>query len=247
MQIDYAIISAMEEEVEWVLQQFSNVHFKEYELNKFIFKIYAYQNTKILIASTGIGTSFASCILTLIKLHFNPEYVLICGTAGGIHPDLTLRDVVIAEYAFEAEMHALLTTIKNTPFASCLQHPLNNIELPLLYKAPLELLNLCNNLDYKATSLFKGTVVSSNAFPAPKALFAEIHKMHPYAIDMETAAFYQTAWLLNIKILSIRGISNILNEDGTDEKIHEADVQGSADAAAHVLLMILDKLIHLKK
>jgi nucleoside phosphorylase len=66
------------------------------------------------------------------------------------------------------------------------------------------------------------------------------------SIDMETAAFYQTAWLFNAKVLAIRGISNVLNLDGSDSNIHESDVKGSSLAAATVLLAVLNKSILLK-
>lgn len=36
----------------------------------------------------------------------------------------------------------------------------------------------------------QGSVVSSNAFPAPKELFEKIKSLNPYSIDMETSAFF---------------------------------------------------------
>ena len=60
---------------------------------------------------------------------------------------------------------------------------------------------------------------------------------------METSAFYQVAWLLDIPSLAIRGISNLLNHDGTDHNVHQSDVKGSALAASKTLLNILDEVI----
>ena len=48
---------------------------------------------------------------------------------------------------------------------------------------------------------------------------------------------------LKIKALAIRGISNLLDRDGTDEKTNESDVYGSTQSAGEVLLQILELLI----
>ena len=241
--VDYAIISAMPEELDYIKQEFSNLDSSEINIGEFKFIIYNYKNTKILIAHTGMGTSFAAFAITLIYSHFNPEYILVCGTSGGIKKDLKLRDVIIAEKAFEAEIQDVFSLLKGTAFENCLKHPITNKFFPAHYSADPELLSICDSLNLSNQNHYKGTVVSSNAFPAPKELFEKIKSFDPYSIDMETSAFYQIAWLLNIKILAIRGISNILTTDGSDEKIHEADVQGSSLSAAAALLSILNQAI----
>lgn len=244
--IDYAILSAMPEELDFLIQEFSGCQCIETKIGEFNFRIYYYKNNNILLASTGIGTTFAASLLTFIYSYFNPEYFLALGTAGGIKSSLKIRDVVIVETAFEAEIQDLFTSLKNTPFEGALKHPLKNSYFPAHYSANLELLNLCESFNLNNINIHKGCAVSSNTFPAPKELFAKIKKLDPYLIDMETSAFYQVAWLLNIKILAIRGISNILNSDGIDEHIHESDILGSSKMATIVLLAILNKSINLK-
>lgn len=245
IKVDYAIISAMPEELEFFTEEFSNQHYIEYTVGKFHFKVYDYRNSKILITYSGLGVTFAASALTFIHAYFNPAYVLVSGTAGGIKEGLKLGDVIVAECAFEAEIQNVFKIVKNTPFENCLKHPIKNEYFPACYPADSELLRICNSLNIH--HLYQGTVVSSDVFPAPKELFEEIKSLNPYSIDMETSAFYQTAWLLNIKVLAIRAISNILNPDGTDGKIHESDVEGSAKAAAQVLFAILNASIDSRK
>jgi 5'-methylthioadenosine/S-adenosylhomocysteine nucleosidase len=244
--VDYAIISAMPEELEFVTKEFANLKCAKTNVGGFIFNIYDYQNTKVIIAHSGMGTTFAASAFTLIHAYFKPEYFLIAGTAGGIQKNLELRDVVIAEKAFEAEIQDAFTLLKNTPFENCLKHPFKNQSFPAHYSADPELLGICESLNIGNINTYKGTIVSSNTFPAPKELFEKIKCLNPYSIDMETSAFYQTAWLLNAKVLAVRGISNILNPDGSDEKVHEADLKGSSIAAAKVIFSVLNKLINLK-
>ncbi|MBA3660215.1 MAG: cupin domain-containing protein [Gammaproteobacteria bacterium] len=244
--IDYAIVSAMPEELEFFINEFAKLEFADVKIGEFEFKIYDYLDNKILIAHTGIGTAFAASVLTLIESYFHPEYFLVSGTAGAIKEGLQLRDVIVVEKAFEAEIQDAFTLLKDTPFEACLKHPIKDEFFPSHYAADPTLLKIFDSLDLKDLNVYKGTLVSSNAFPAPKELFDKIKHFNPYAIDMETSAFYQTAWLLNTKVIAVRGVSNILNPDGTDENVHASDVHGSSLAAASVLLAILNQSILLK-
>jgi len=244
--VDYAIIAAMEEELTFFVEKFSNCQSILLKIGALTFKVYDYYNSKVLVTATGIGTTFSACVLTIINSHFNPDFFFFCGTAGGIRNHLKLRDVIVADKAFEAEIQGIFTLLKNTPFENCLKHPIKNEYFPAHYPADPELLKIFHSLEFTHEKVYQGTVVSSNAFPAPLELFKKIKEFDPYSIDMETSAFYQIAWLLNLKVLAIRGVSNILNTDGTDEKIHESDVEGSSFAAASVLFAILNKLIESK-
>ena len=105
------------------------------------------------------------------------------------------------------------------------------------------MLSIAAKTNFSESQARIGTVVSSNSFPAPKELFDKIKDKNPDSIDMETSAFYQVAWLLKIPSLAVRGISNVLNQNGIDDKIHQSDVPGSTRAAAIVLLAIIDTLI----
>lgn len=241
--VDIAIFSAMPEELEFIHNTLSTCKSELLKAAGFEFKVYNYNNHRILVTHTGLGTTFAATVLTLVHQHFRPNYVFLTGTAGGIKPELQLCDVVIVEKAFEAEIQGAFTALKGTPFESCLTHPLKNLPFPPLYAANEELVALSNTISSSEEKIHKGTVVSSNSFPAPQELFDRIKSQSPYSIDMETSAFYQVAWLLKIPVLAIRGISNVLNHDGTDDKVHTSDVKGSAKAAAKVLLKIIDKLL----
>ncbi len=242
--IDFAILSPMPEELEFLEKYFFSYPYRIVEHNGLAFKIYEYNKKYILLSYTGLGTSFAAALATMICHRFNPSYFLLLGTAGGINPKLSIRDVIIVEKAFEAEIQDIFTLLKGTPFESCLTYPLNKKTIPPIFSSDEKLLAVASSIDFENIQVFKGTVVTSNTFPAPKELFEKIKMKSPYAIDMETSAIYQTAqWLLGIPTLAIRAISNILNSDGTDDKINEFDVKGSMERASIVLLKILNKLI----
>jgi hypothetical protein len=120
-------------------------------------------------------------------------------------------------------------------------HPLNQKKIPTIYPADKFLYEIARSIDV-TTSIEFGRVVSSNTFPAPIHLFSDIKANQALSIDMETSAFYQVAWLLNIPVRAIRGISNILDEVGADNHIH--DVEKAMHAASEVLLRIINALLN---
>jgi uncharacterized protein len=241
--IDCAILSSMPEELEYYDIFFSNTSFELIKIESFTFKIYDYNSKKILIACTGLGTIFASSLLTLVHCHFHPDYVLFSGTAGGINTTLNIGDILIAEQAYEAEIQEAFKLLPGTPFENCLNHPLKKENFPAIYKANDELVKIAKSINDFDKMIHCGTVVSSNAFPAPLDLYEKIKQENPYSIDMETSALYQIAWLLKIPVLVIRGISNLLDANGGDKNINQSDVKGSATAAAKFLLKIFHRLL----
>jgi len=240
LNVDIAIFTAMSEELQYFKDYFAKHPKQTKTIRDFTFDIYDVNDVQILLSETGLGTTFSSSVLTFVCHTFTPSYVLLSGTAGAINQKLKLCDVVIAENAFEAEIQKVFPLVKNTPFESCLTHPLKEQRFPNIYPASKKLLKFAQ--DIKNKNIFFGNVVTSNNFPSPIELFEDIKSLSPYSIDMETSAFYQVAWLFGIEVLAIRSISNILNIDGTDDHIDESDVEGSSKAAAITTLKIVEKL-----
>ena len=186
--VDFAILSAMPEELEFFQHFFSQNKCENIAIDGFKFKVYEYNNKRILLSHTGLGTTFAASVVTLIHQRFSPSYILFSGTAGGINPHLKICDVVIVEKAFEAEIQGAFKLLKGTPFEDCLTHPLAKQHFPPIYSADQELLNIATEIASSASNVHKGTVVSSNTFPAPQELFDRIKSENPYSIDMETSS-----------------------------------------------------------
>lgn len=242
-EISFAILSSLPEELVYITNKFKELY-TQIEIDGVKFSIFDYKNNKILVSAVGIGTTFAASMLTLIHATFHPKIVIYCGVAGGIDPNLKICDVVIAEKAFEAEIQNIFQTIKNTPFETSLINPAKNLAFPASYLANQDLLTAIKEIIYPPdVKICTGTVVTSNSFPAPKELFPNIKECNAIAIDMETSALYQVAWILNIPIIAIRGISNMLSRDGTDENIDKSDLAGSAEAAGKITLITIDALI----
>lgn len=238
IKINCAIFSAMPEELAELENSFSLLPFTVEKHMGFVFKIYNLNQYKIILVPTGIGTVFAASAVTLVNTIFKLDCMLFIGTSGGIDDNLNIRDIVLVNSAYEAESQNMFSTLINTPFESCLKHPLRNEPIKQSYFADADLISLAeSSIDFP---VIKGGVVSSNVFPSPKEIFPILKQSKVLSIDMETSAFYQVAWLLKIPSLAIRAISNKLDCNGDDENIALSDVVGSIKVASTYVL----KLVH---
>ena len=56
-----------------------------------------YQNKEIILTKCGIGKVNAAITTTLLINHFNPNFIINCGVAGGYNANLLPLDVVVAK------------------------------------------------------------------------------------------------------------------------------------------------------
>ena len=85
-----------------------------------------------------------------------------------------------------------------------------------IYAADKALIDLavktCDSFDVKS---FVGRIVSGEAFVTDSAVKAEIQeRLHPYALDMESAAVGQCAYRNDVPFVSVRCISDNTDDEG---------------------------------
>ncbi len=242
--VDFAIISAMPNEIAYINSVMTDREIVTTPVGDF--QICHYDGKKILLSAIGMGTTCAAAMSTFILAAFQPEYLFFVGTAGGVDSRLNVGDVVVATSAFEAEIQCSFILLQGTDFESALTHPIKKIPLQKSYQMDPGLASLAT--DFSAVGLsvgakiYEGSIVTTNMFPSPPSLFEQIKSQKPLAIDMETSAIYQTAWLFGMKAMVIRGVSNLLNERGEEDTTQKTDVRGSSENAGKTLLHVLDKL-----
>ncbi len=240
--IDIAIFTAIPDEATPILKRLAGYPCKQHHINNFEFPVYDYQGKQILVTSTGLGTAFASMVVTMVAMHFKPENLLYCGTAGAVSDEAHIRDIIVVNEAFEVELQGLASAIKDTPFADCLRQPLKNQTSPQTYHADTRLLSIATDNISGEAKIIIGKAATSNLFPAPQSLFVSVKQANALAIDMETSAFYQAAWLFNFPALAIRGVSNKLNSDGTDDNIDSSDTVGSMQVVTDYLFRLIERI-----
>jgi uncharacterized protein len=171
---------------------------------------------RVVIIKAGIGNINSALATTLIISKFQPKFMLFSGIAGSLNPKLAIGDVLIGNTAFQAEAitHEQLRAFWTMP--------------DLIKPADPSLLALANSIVGTAYPVKTGVIVSSDIFPAPKDFESLFKDKHAQAIDMETAAFYQTCNELATPGLCIRSFSNpVTNSEHEDLEEHNVAISSS--------------------
>ena len=127
---------------------------------------------------------------------YDIDNIIRIGTAGSIHPDLKIRNVVLAMGACTDSNYGAQYELPGT-FA-----PIASFEL--LRKA-VKVIEEMGNIGYKV-----GNVVSSDVFYSDRQTTAAWQKMGALAVEMESAALYMNAARAGKNALTICTISDSL-------------------------------------
>lgn len=155
-----------------------------------------YKGHDVSVQGSGMGIPSIGIYSYELYKFYGVDNIIRIGTAGAIHPDLKIRDIVIAQGACTNSNYAAQYNITGTyaPIAS----------FELLEKAVMA----ARNKDARITV---GNVLSSDTFYGDDPLDTEKwQKMGVLCIEMESAGLYMNAARLNKRALGLFTISDSL-------------------------------------
>lgn len=252
---DTVITVGDQERVALVSSFFDKVDFKQ--LNReFCTHTGYYQNKRITVISTGIGTDNVDVVLNELHLvaNFNlqkrqplanPRALTIVrlGTSGAIHPDIELGQVLLSSCAvgFDALLHFYNFTNAAQLYPS---HPFPHLPAPYVTCAHHDLLQ-----HFSAYFPLQGVTATLPGFYAPQGRTAalaprtpnmvkqlancKVNNRHVINIEMETAGIYGLSQLLGHRALSLNALlANRATGDfsAQPEKIIENMIAQALDA-----------------
>lgn len=205
------ILSAFEDELIDIKRHFD---LKEKMISKCRCWVSQWEEHDVTLSLTGIGTSASAITTTILCEQLQPDLIMFCGVAGGLEPEQQIGDLVLARKIIDADLHQLPTILGQTPYKNALidPHTLNPI-MSEYAVAP----SLCETLAaFTYDRLTLGVIATSNVFPAPKNLFAEIKHLNCSAIEMESSGVFKAAQYYDVPVITLRAISNLLDDAGND-------------------------------
>ena len=155
-----------------------------------------YNGKRVSVMASGMGIPSMGIYSYELFNFYDIDNIIRIGTAGSIHPDLKIRNVVLAMGACTDSNYGAQYELPGT-FA-----PIASFEL--LRKA-VKVIEEMGNIGYKV-----GNVVSSDVFYSDRQTTAAWQKMGALAIEMESAALYMTAARAGKNALTICTISDSL-------------------------------------
>ena len=183
-----------------------------------------YQGKRISVMASGMGMPSIGIYSYELYNIFRVESIIRIGSAGAIHPDLRLYDIVIAQGACTDSNYFQNFQIRGS------YAPIADFEL--LSKAVEECKN--RGLRYKV-----GNILSSDVFYNEGGVKETLQwrKFGVLAVEMEAAALYMNAARAGKKALTICTISDVM-ENGAVTSAEER--QNAFNAMTEVALKIAD-------
>jgi purine-nucleoside phosphorylase len=155
-----------------------------------------YQGTPISVIGTGMGIPSASIYATELIRQYNVTTLIRIGTCGGIHPDLRIRDLVIA-------------------LGACTDSNVNRLRFGGFDFAAVADFDLTRALvdaaGERGTRVRVGNILSSDLFYHPPGtdIFTLARRMGLLAVEMEAAGLYGIAAEHGARAAAIMAVSGI--------------------------------------
>ena len=197
------IIGAMEEEVSEILKLVQLQEKKEYQ--EYIFYEGIMHQHNVVLLQGGIGKVNAAIATTLMMLHYDIDYVINIGSAGGLHMDQNVGDVVISSKVahHDVDVRAFGRPIGEVP------------GMPLYFEPDQELLKKVQDILQKNDiSSHVGLIVSGDQFISTSQQVETIKKNFPQAMcaEMEAASIAQVCHVFGKKFIITRSLSDVFNK-----------------------------------
>lgn len=225
-----AILGAMVEEIEPLLETFSEHKMTEYGANKYYEA--SYKGMDLVIAYSKIGKVHAALTASTMVEKFGCEKLLFSGVAGAINPELKIGDLIIASKLCQ---HDLDITAFGHPYGYVpegKQFVESDAALNEAAKKAAAVLNL---------TLLEGVIATGDQFVASserKNWIQETFKAD--ALEMEGASVAVVCDNLNVPFMILRAISDSADMDAGFD--FESFLKSSAKQSATFLVKILDEL-----
>lgn len=228
-----AIMGAMVEEVEPLLEKIGNYNVSEYAKNKYYEA--SYNGLDLIIAYSKIGKVNACLTATTMIEKFKADTLLFSGVAGAVNEDLKIGDIL---YATKLAQHDL--------DISAFGHPFGYVPEGSVFVKSDE------NLNALALSVAKeeGIKLSSGIIATGDQFICDEEKKNwikntfkADAIEMEGASVAVVCDALNVPFFILRAISDGAGMDA--EFDFDVFLKNSAKESADFLLKILNKISYM--
>ncbi|AYW47996.1 5'-methylthioadenosine/S-adenosylhomocysteine nucleosidase [Tetragenococcus osmophilus] len=211
------IIGAMAQEVKVLTESLEEI--KSWEKAGATFYSGNMAGNEVIVVQSGIGKVLASLTASLLIQQYQVDLLINTGSAGGIGPNLSVGDVVIANQLAYYDVDA-------TGFGYAFGQLPGG--MPLYYETDKKLVEqIAEAAQKEGLSNKKGLIVTGDSFIDDQDKIQEILTHFPEALccEMEGAAIVQTAQQFNVPAVVIRAMSDTADHEATqsfDEFIDQA-------------------------
>ena len=227
-----AIMGAMPEEVEPLLEFFGDYKTIEYANNKY-YKV-NYKGNEIVIAYSKIGKVNSTITASTMIQKFGCEKLLFSGVAGAVSSELKVGDLVVATKLAQHDLDI-----------SAFGHPYGYVpEGAVFEEADTNLIKIAKDVAReKNIDLKDGIIVTGDQFVCEVERKNWIAKtFNASALEMEGASVAVTCNALNVPFFILRAISDAADMDASFS--FDEFLETSAKISADFVIAMVEKIIN---
>ncbi len=225
-----AIMGAMPEEIEPIINKLENLKETAYAANKYYEG--TYHGKEVVVAYSKIGKVFATLTATILIEKFGCDKLLFSGVAGAISDELKIGDLIIADGLCQHDLDI-------TAFGHAHGYvPEGEVCVP----SDEELREVAKKVaESKGLTLKEGIIATGDQFVADTQRKEWISKtFNADALEMEGAAVAVVCSALNVPFFILRAISDSADMDAGFD--FDAFLESSAKISADFILSMVDAI-----
>ena len=222
------IICATETEMKAIINEIKDIRKKR--IGRIVFFEGKFNNKDIVFVQSGIGKVNAAITATLLIEKYDIDKVIFSGVAGALDKALKIGDIVIANDVVQHDFAVEAFGYKKG-------------QIPQMevwsFEGDKDLIKKVQETSDEKIKLHYGRILTGDQFIYKKEEKLDLGKeFEALCVDMESGAVAQVCYIMNVKFLIIRSISDSV----TDESSMEYDK--FAELAAENSKEILKKIVN---
>jgi len=205
----------------------------------------------VVVVGSGMGKVNGAVVATVLADHFGCTTLVFAGVAGGLDPDLTVGDVVIADRVLQhdaglvddTEVHVYQAG--HVPFINPTERLGYLVEPELLERIVARLdghrmrpLSVAAGGSGRSRRIAYGTVLTGDLYVHSESVRRRLHReFGGLAVEMEGGAVAQVAEAFGIPWVVIRGLSDLAGRESRFDFVRF--VEDAAETSARILRHLL--------
>ena len=199
------IIGAMDVEVQAIKNKMHDIEESNY-LDSIFYKG-KIKDKEVVLCKSGVGKVNAAIITTILLYHFDIDFVINIGTAGGLKSDQETLDIVISDRVIQYDFD---TSYLDGPegLGICCQSD----------KGLGEKVKNAFDKNHIEANIYFGDIISGDKFVGDNDLIKDLRGKFPQAIacEMEAGAVGQACEKFSTPFVVIRSLSDIVDKDNSE-------------------------------
>lgn len=191
-----------------------------------------FEGHALRFVKAGVGKVNAALCTQLLLDQYDVDLIVCTGSAGALHEDLEIGDVVVAE---DCVQHDVLVEFLGLPRG---QIPFSNLRF---FSTARSLVERAREVQIPGHTVRTGRVCTGDTFIQDEAARDQIRReLEGDCVEMEGAAVGQVCTVNDVPFLLVRAISD--RADGTSDVDFQAFLQEAAESSAQIVLHLLETL-----